>query len=103
MVSINEKYLTDYPRPISFKETEIILNQMKNCVCRVCLKNGSKGSGFFCKIPISHNKHLPVFVTNNHVINENYLKEETIIILQINDGKKNNLKKLTLKDKFIYT
>ena len=103
MFSKNEKLLNDYPKPIFIKQTEIILRQMKNSVCRVNCKDGSKGSGFFCKIPISHYKDLPVFVTANHVIDENYLNKENKIILEIDDGTKNHIKNLTLNDKFKYT
>ena len=38
------------------------------------MKDGSKGTGFFCKIPFPNNNHLlPVLITNNHVMNELYL------------------------------
>ena len=103
MISINEKLIANYPKPISIDETKIILNQMKTCVCRVCRKDGVKGTGFFCKIPLSHNKYFPAFITNNHIIDEIYLSNEDNITLQINNGQNNNIKSLSLKNKFKYT
>ena len=103
MISINEKLIANYPKPISIDETKIILNQMKTCVCRVCRKDGVKGTGFFCKIPLSHNKYFPAFITNNHIIDEIYLSKEDSITLQINNGQNNNIKSLSLKNKFNYT
>ena len=47
-----EKYCENYPNPVSLKSTEKIIEQMKNNVCRIYLNEGSKGTGFFCKIPI---------------------------------------------------
>ena len=100
---INEKALKDYPKPIFFKQSETILKQMRNYVFQICQKDGSKGTGFFCRIPISYNKSLPVFITNNHLIDEKYLKEERDIILQINNGLNNSIKSISLKNKFTYT
>ena len=79
MDSQNEKMLKDYPRPIFIKETKIILQQMVKSVCEICTKDGSKGSGFFCKIPLLNNTFIHAFITNNHVINEKYLKGENEI------------------------
>ena len=49
--TIKEKFIEDNPNPITLESTEIILNQMKNCVCKIYMDNGNKGTGFFCKIP----------------------------------------------------
>ena len=103
MASINEKLITDYPKPISLEETMIILNQMKSCVCRVCRKDGAKGTGSFYKIPFFLYKYFPAFIINNHVIDEIYLIKEDSITFQINNGHNNNIKSLNLKNKFIYT
>ena len=42
-----EKYITKSLEPISFKQTEMILDQMNNSICRI----NDKGTGFFVKIP----------------------------------------------------
>ena len=98
MAEINEKKLTNYPKPVFIEGTEIILNQMKKTICRISTENGSKGTGFFCKIPYPR-KSLKVFITNNHLIDQKYLNEEKEINIRIN----NKPKKIKLKDKFKYT
>ena len=51
-------------------------------------KKGNKeknknGSGFFCKINIK-GKEMKVLFTNNHVLNENKIKQNSIIEIQQN-------------------
>ena len=94
----NEKKLRDYPRPIFIEENDLITEQMKTTICKVSTESGEKGTGFFCKIPIPH-KDLKVFVTNNHLINEEYLEKEKVIYVSIN----NKPKEIKLKGKFTYT
>ena len=103
MDSQNEKLLKDYPSPIFIKETKKILQQMEKSVCKICIKDGSKGSGFFSKIPLINNTFVHVFITNNHVINEKYLKEENEIKIKMNDGHKTNIKNINIKDRLYYT
>jgi V8-like Glu-specific endopeptidase len=73
--------------PISFENTEKILSQMKNCICKIIKENGEKGTGFFCKIPYPTNqsKILNVLITNNHVLNEDDLKNNKIIKYTLKD------------------
>ena len=90
MSTIKEKKILDYPSEVTFSSTKIILNQMQKNICKIILNDGSKGSGFFCKIPFPYNKTqlLPVLITNNHVINETILnKEEKIKIFYENEFK----------------
>ena len=70
MSEIKEKELKDYPQAVSLKSTEIILEQMKKNICKIIRDDGSKGTGFFCKIPFINNNKLSVLLTNNHVIND---------------------------------
>ena len=100
MNAINEKFLNDYPMPIFLEETETILNQMKESVCEICLKDG-RGTGFFCNIPMEKDKFISVFITNNHVINEEYLTKEDSILIKMNDGKKTE--RINIKDSLTYT
>ena len=44
----NEKMIRNSPNPINISETQIILNQMMNCVCKIKINN-SFGTGFFVK------------------------------------------------------
>ena len=87
--TIKEKYLEDYPIPITAENIEIILNQMKKCICKIYMDNGSKGTGFFCKVPFPDKDHLVSFlITNNHIIDESYLKKDIRIDFTINNDKK---------------
>ena len=94
---INHGYIEKYPKIIELKNTEILLNQMKNYICKIFLPNGKKATGFFCKIPFpDKNRLLTVLITNNHVINEDYQKK---IYLLINNEKKS----LSLKKRLKYS
>ena len=70
MEIIKEKEIKDKPMAISFECNEIIMEQMKKNICKIKMKDGSQGTGFFCKIPFpTREKLLPVLITNNHIIN----------------------------------
>ena len=75
MEYIEGKILKGYPNPVSLKTTEIILEQMKNKVCKIHIKDEFKCTGFFCRIPY-HSSLLPVLITNNHIVNESFLDNE---------------------------
>ena len=83
--SIKEKYINTSPEPVSYKGTEIILEQMNNSVCRIY--NNGEGTGFFTKIPYD-TKLLPVLITNNHIINQNDINNNINITFYINNDKK---------------
>ena len=90
-----EKLLNNCPIPITVYQTEIILEQMKKNVCKVHLKTGKKGTGFFCKIPFPDEYNLlPVLITNNHVIDQSYLNQENEITVSLY---KDNLGNETIK------
>ena len=57
MDSEREKPLKDYPNPISIDQTKIILEQMKQNICKIYLKDGGNGTGFFCEIPFPDEKN----------------------------------------------
>ena len=95
MIQTNkEKLLNKYSLPVTINETEIILNQMKNSICKIENKNGN-GTGFFCQISQLNKKFL---ITNYHVINEEIIMENDIIRVTLNDNK---IKK-NIKAKFTY-
>ena len=81
---IPEKLNKKQPIPVSLKGTKEILFQMENCISKIYLKNGAIGTGFFCKIPFN-NILLPVLITNSHVLNKNYIDNNKIIKLMINN------------------
>ena len=82
-----EQTFKNQPIPVSLDGTKKIVFQMENCICKIYLKNGETGTGFFCKIPYNNNL-LPVLITNNHVLNENDLDSNNIIKLTINNKEK---------------
>jgi len=96
---MNSRYF-DVVNPITIKQTCIILNQMKNSVCKIYRKDGAKGTGFFCVISYK-NKTMKVLITNKHVINEEYILWNNIIAISINNGEK--YLKLNVKGRKIYT
>jgi len=100
-----ENIIVDQPIPVSAEGTKKILFQMENCICKIYQESGKKGTGFFCKIPFNNNL-LPVLITNNHILNENDIKDNNIINLSINNEIKeividNSRKRYTNSDKKI--
>ena len=49
-----EKKIKYSPDPVSIEGTNKILEQMKNCVCKIKYKE-IFGTGFFCYIPYKNN------------------------------------------------
>ena len=79
--------------PVNIQSTEKILNQMKNCVCKI--KIGKiNATGFFCKVPFIN---MIFLMTNFHVINEEYTKKNKEIHILLNDEKEAKRIDLTIK------
>ena len=77
--------------PINIAGTEKILHQIKNCACQI--KIGKiNAKGFFCKIPIIN---IIFLMTNFHVINEDYIKENKEINILLDDEKEDLVIDLT--------
>ena len=98
---IQEKMSLKYPKPVSIEGTEKILDQMKNCVCKIILENGDRGTGFFCNIKCNK-EFIPVMITNNHIIDSNYISNNKFIIITLNNDKEDKIIKLNDK-RIIYT
>jgi len=99
-----EIFFEKSPKPVSFENTEKILSQMKNCICKIHKNNGKKGTGFFCKIPYTNkSKLLTVLITNFHVLNENDLKNNNIIKYTLKDDKQIRKIKIDNNKRKIYT
>jgi len=96
-----EKALDLYPLPITIEGTNIILEQMEKCICKIETKNGM-GTGFLCYIPYK-NKKLEVMITNNHIINEDIIKINKSIELSLNDNKNKILLNIRKRKENIYT
>ena len=90
--TFKEKFINSYPEPIQLEGCEKIIEQMKNCICRIY--NGCEGTGFFAKIPYK-STFIHALITNNHIINENDIINNKTIIIYINKNK--GKKKIILK------
>ena len=80
---IQEKDIQDSIKPIPIKSMEIILEQMKNCVCKIH-SGKTKGTRFFTKIPFK-NTLIPVLITNNHVLSINDIMYGKNITISLNN------------------
>ena len=96
-MTMNEQKVDNYPEFVNINGTNIILGQMQNSICKIYKANGT---GFFCILPFIKEK-LKVLITDYHVINEKFLKENNFIKLGINND--SLFKDITLeKDRKIY-
>ena len=75
---------------------------MEKNICKI--KKGKElGTGFFCKIPFPNkNNMLPVFITNNHIINGDFLNKKNMKI-EINIKEEKKAKVINLNDRMNYT
>ena len=97
-----EGLLIGYPSIISYECSKKIIEQMENNICKIKVDQ-EQGTAFFCKIPFPDtNNLLPVFITNNHIINKNTLYKENQNIF-IKTKSENNTKKICLNNRMKYT
>ena len=82
----DEKKISNSVDPVNIVCTEKILDQMKNCICKIKI-NGVFGTGFFCAIPLGNKETIKVLMTNYHVLNENDMEEINKLNLLLNDEK----------------
>ena len=80
----NENYLAKSTIPINIENMTTILEQMKNCVCKIHTDDGN-GSGFFLKI-----LDKIVLMTNFHVLNQKSIKKNRKICFSFYDDKYNS-------------
>ena len=102
MEASKEVGLDGYPKIINYECHQKIMEQMEKNICRINIGE-EKGTGFFCRIPFpDRNNMLPVFITNNHMIDEKILfKENARISIKIKGNKKS--KELNLNNRIKYT
>ena len=73
---VYQSLILGYPNIISYEATKIIIDQMEQNICKINIGN-FQGTGFFWEIPFpDRNNMFPVFITNNHIINEKLLCNE---------------------------
>ena len=72
------------------------INIYEKCVCKLKIKSSSFGTGFFCYIP---SKEIRVLITNNHIIDENFINNEKELIIYLEADEKQEEKIINLKYK----
>ena len=76
--------MDDYPKSISKRRTKIIYDQMNGSFYKIIGINNKYGIGVFCKI-IMNNKDILVLMTNYHLIDEDYIENNSGIRIKINN------------------
>ena len=79
---MKENYIKDAIDEISGEKLEKILDQMNKCICKI--EGKETGTGFFCKIEDCEEKIIPVLITSNQIIDNNFLEENNQINITIN-------------------
>ena len=64
---IEEKGLENQPKAISLKVIRILENISRTHICKIYCKDGKRGTGFFCNIPIGW-ENIAALLTNYHVL-----------------------------------
>ena len=92
---IREKHFNKHPRSLAKIQIKRIFEQMNKSICKIV---DYKGTGFICRIPYPNNLNLlPVLITCNHVLENEYIKpgneiklvfEEEEKIIKIDDERK---------------
>ena len=102
MADKKEKLLIGYPKLITYECTKKIIEQMESSICKIKIGQ-ERATGFFCKIPFPDEKNmLSVFITNNHVIDEDLLnKNDTSFSIFIKEEKEK--KEINLNNRMKYT
>jgi len=84
-----EKELKGHINSVNKMQLEKILSQMEKCICRIYCNDGSKGTGFFCKIPFpdsnGYQDPLEVLITNNHVLSQSDINPGRNFEIYLND------------------
>ena len=71
---------------VTIKQREIISMQLQKSICKI--KGKLTGTGFFCYINYE-NKNIPCLMTNYHVLDDKYIKDNNKIEITINNNKIN--------------
>ena len=76
-----------FPKPVTKDCMRIIYNQMNNSLYEIQGKDNKFGIGIFCKIKINNknNKNILVLMTNNKLIDEEYIENNMGINIKINN------------------
>ena len=80
---INEGIIKGAVDYVTVKQTQKILMQMEKSICKI--KGKLKGTGFFCRIKYE-NKYIPCLMTNFHILDKEYIKNNNKIEISMNDN-----------------
>ena len=90
---INENKVVE-GNSINLKGMQNFIITLDKKICRIILSD-SYGSGFLCKIPYpNENDVFKVLITNNHVLNEDTLKNINKLRIEINKSQKEIIQSL---------
>ena len=95
----DEGTITDAVDFVAIKQREIISMQLQKSICKI--KGKLIGTGFFCYINYE-NKNIPCLMTNYHILDDKYIKDNNKIEIRINDNKINiiiNIEDIIYKSK----
>ena len=90
---------TDAVDFVTIKQRETISMQLQKSICKI--KGKLIGTGFFCYINYE-NKNIPCLMTNYHILDDKYIKDNNKIEIIINDNKINiiiNIEDIIYKSK----
>ena len=92
---LDEGIITGAVDPVTIKQTEAILTQMKSSICKI--KGKLTGTGYFCCINYE-NKNIPCLMTNYHILDKEYIKKNNPIKINLNDNDINEKIKINEED-----
>ena len=100
--STHSQYLGGLP-PLTTTQNKVILSQLEKTVCKIHKSDGTKASGFLCRIPFpDKNRLLPVLITNNHILNKDDIQLNRSIKITMGDNEIEKFIKLD-KSRIVYT
>ena len=89
------------PKSLSYECNKKIIEQMEKNICKIEVGD-KRYTGFFCKIPFpTKDKMLNVFITNNHVINDDINDNNQNISFKIKEDEEH--KYIHLNNRLAYT
>ena len=76
--------MENYPKPVTKDTHKKIMEYLDNSIYKIKGNDDKYGIGFFCNIK-SHNKNIPILITNYKIINEKYYKNNNGVKILINN------------------
>ena len=93
-----EQSIIGHGKPIATTKLNQIIQKGENSTCLIKYLNYT-GSGFFCKINFENEKSYIFLFTNNHILNENFINNNSNLVISY----KGQEKEIILKNRIKYT